>query len=523
MPYRLHIGAIPVVTTVFPLGVQRGTETDITLEGVNLGSTHTAHVKVAIDAALGSRVPVSFATPLGAPLGNLTVVVGEFPETSRDTVNPTVSPTIPVPGTGNGRVDKPGATEAWRFQAKKGEHLILETNARRLGSPLDSYIEILDAKGQPVPRATLRCVSKTYTVFRDHDSAGPGIRIENWNDLAINDFLLVGSELVRINELPKNPDDDCQFYSVAGQRIGFLDTTPVHHSLGTPMYKVQFHPPGTKFPPNGLPLVTLHYRNDDGGPGYGKDSRLFFDPPADAEYQVRVGDSQARGSPRHAYRLTIRPPRPSFNVTFNPTAPTVWKGGAIPVTVTADRLDGFEGAIAIRLDNLPPGLSAPPTTIPEGENSTAFALFADPAAAPPAEGTAIKLIAKATINGQDLVREVAGGLPKLADAKDLATTTEQTEVAVEPGKEVRLTVHIERRNGFDGRVPLEVRGLPHGVRVLDIGLNGILITEKETSRTFVIYAEPWVKPIEHPFVVLSKRESTGNEYAAKSVLLKVKK
>ncbi|HEY1859302.1 MAG TPA: hypothetical protein VGG61_03055, partial [Gemmataceae bacterium] len=170
MPYHLHIGPIPVVTTVFPLGIQRGVETDITLEGVNLGSTHTAHVKVAIDAALGSRVPVPFATPLGAPLGNLTVVVGEFPETSRDTVNPTVSPTIPVPGTGNGRVDKPGATEAWRFQAKKGEHLILETNARRLGSPLDSYIEILDAKGQPVPRATLRCVSKTYTVFRDHDS-----------------------------------------------------------------------------------------------------------------------------------------------------------------------------------------------------------------------------------------------------------------------------------------------------------------------------------------------------------------
>jgi hypothetical protein len=94
-------------------------------------------------------------------------------------------------------------------------------------------------------------------------------------------------------------------------------------------------------------------------------------------------------------------------------------------------------------------------------------------------------------------------------------------VTVKPGGEVRLTVAIERRNGFAGRVPLEVRGLPHGVRVLDIGLNGILITEKESRRTIVIYCEPWVKPTEHPFVVLSRREGTNVEHAAGSVLLKV--
>ena len=48
-------------------------------------------------------------------------------------------------------------------------------------------------------------------MFRDHDSAGAGIRIENWNDLAVNDYLLVGEEMMRINQLPRGPDDDCQF------------------------------------------------------------------------------------------------------------------------------------------------------------------------------------------------------------------------------------------------------------------------------------------------------------------------
>jgi hypothetical protein len=84
-------------------------------------------------------------------------------------------------------------------------------------------------------------------------------------------------------------------------------------------------------------------------------------------------------------------------------------------------------------------------------------------------------------------------------------------------------VKVERRNGFKGRVPLEVRGLPHGVRVLDVGLNGILITEHDTSRTIAIYCEPWVQPIEHPLVVLARREGKNTEHAAKSVLLRVAK
>jgi hypothetical protein len=453
-----------------------------------------------------------------ALLGSPAVVVGELPEVV-DHGDKLI--TVPVPGTANGRILKPGANQTWRFAARKGKRLIVETSARRLGTPLDSYIEILDARGRPLPWATLRCLAKTYTIFRDHDSAGAGIRIESWSELAMKDYLLAGAELMRIKELPRNPDDDCQFFSIRGQRIGFLGTTPTHHSLGTPMYKVSIHPPGSTFPPNGFPVVTLYYRNDDGGPGYGKDSRLVFDPPADGDYQVRVGDSRGEGGPSFAYRLTIRPPRPSFTVSFNPTTPAVWKDGAVPITVTADRADGFDGEIAVRLENLPTGFSAPATTIPAGEESTTFALWADATATVPQKARPLKLIARATIDGKEVRREVSGGLPKLVDPGDLITTTAQSEVMVEPGRQVRLLVNIQRRGDFTGRVPLDVRGLPYGVRVLDIGLNGILITEKETSRSVVIYAEPWVTPLYHPFVVLSRSERKGTEHAARSVLLKV--
>jgi hypothetical protein len=114
-------------------------------------------------------------------------------------------------------------------------------------------------------------------------------------------------------------------------------------------------------------------------------------------------------------------------------------------------------------------------------------------------------------------------VPKLGKTADLVASTEQPEVTLQPGGETRITLNIERKNGFTGRVPLDVRGLPHGVRVLDVGLNGILIIPGETKRTFVLYAEPWVKPVDHPIVVFARREGKPEEYAAPSVLLRIKK
>jgi WD40 repeat protein len=545
--YRLYLGDLPIVTEVYPLGVQRGAHASVYYKSHNVHIGHmreAVEVHVPLGAAIGSRLPLpitGFALRSEALLGQMSVVVGEFPEVvsahgtsywaarlkvpvgkERKPLSGTTDKLVlPVPGTANGRIWKPGLTETWRFPAKKGRRLILEVNARRLGSSLDSYIEILDAKSQPVPRAVLRCVTKTYVTFRDHESTSPGIRLETWGELAMNDYLWGGDELMRIHELPKNPDDDCQFFSVHGQRRGYLDTTPTYLSLGTSLYKVTIHPPGTTFPPNGFPVIHLNYRNDDGGPGYGKDSRLFFDPPADGDYQIRIGDSQGKGGSNFGYRLTVRPPRPDFSVSFNPSTPAVWQGGAVPVTVSAERTDGFEGPISVHLENLPAGFSAPATSIPAEESSTAFALWADATAKTPSGGQPLKLVARALINGKEVVREVTGSLPRVMEPGELATTTEQSEVTVKPGQQVWLKAKIDRRKGFTGRVPLDVRGLPHGVRVLDIGLNGILITEKESSRAFAIYAEPWVQPTTHPFVVLARNEGKGTEFAARSVLLRV--
>jgi hypothetical protein len=206
---------------------------------------------------------------------------------------------------------------------------------------------------------------------------------------------------------------------------------------------------------------------------------------------------------------------------MNLSATSAWKGGAVPVGVTVNRLDGFDGPVALALEGLPAGFSAPETFIEAGQTTTAFALFTAPTATVPAKPQ-FKLVAKAAIAGKDVTREAAGTLPKAIDVGDIVTTVREKEITIRPGKETRFTVDIARQGKFAGRVPVEVRGLPHGVRVLNVGLNGILVTERDTSREVVLYAEPWVKPMEHPIVVLAKREGKNTEHAAKSVLLKVR-
>lgn len=516
--YRLHVGDIPVVTGVFPLAARRALPADVHLDGVNLGAPGGVRVRLAVpaDAVPGTRMAVP--VPRQA-LGKPQITIADLPSV---VIDPVGGVDLRVPGSADGILARPREAQQVRFAARAGERLVVEVLARRADSPVDPVIEILDAHGRPVPRARLRATAKTFSTFRDHDSSGPGIRLEAWNELAIDDYLYANGELSRIVAMPRNPDDDCQFYQTAGKRIGFLGTTPVHHSQGSVMYKVEIHPPDRTFPPNGLPQFTIYYRNDDGGPGLDKDSFLLFDPPADGIYQVRIADARGAAGPSYGYRVTVRPPRPDFTVSFAPTSPVVWKGGGTPIGVTIARTDGFDGPVRLKLEGLPAGFSAPETSIEGGQTSTAFTLYAESVAQAPVQ-TRLKLVASAVINGKTTIHEAQGGMPRLVEPGDLVTRTSTQEVALRPGQESRFAVEITRNGKFTGRVPVEVRGLPHGVRVLDIGLNGILITERESSREVVLYAEPWVQSMVHPIVVLAKVEGRNADHAARPVFLKIAK
>jgi hypothetical protein len=142
----------------------------------------------------------------------------------------------------------------------------------------------------------------------------------------------------------------------------------------------------------------------------------------------------------------------------------------------------------------------------------------------------IKFVGHAVVNGHELIREAnkdaeadqSMQLASISPSPDVKVTTEEKEVALEPGKEVTVTLHVERRNGFQGRIPCSVENLPPGVRVVNVGLNGVLVTEAQSSRTFTLKAEDWAKPVTQPIYVVGLVESNSpTMHASAPVLLKV--
>jgi hypothetical protein len=89
------------------------------------------------------------------------------------------------------------------------------------------------------------------------------------------------------------------------------------------------------------------------------------------------------------------------------------------------------------------------------------------------------------------------------------------KISISPGGTVTCKLRVER-NGFAERIAFEVANLPHGVIVDDIGLSGVLIPEKQTERTIVLRAEPWVPAQERTFFATAQVE--GNQCSLPMVL-----
>ena len=100
--------------------------------------------------------------------------------------------------------------------------------------------------------ATIRAIAETSVALRDHDSMSRNIRSVIFDGLAVGDYLMCGNEIFRILEMPRGPDDDTIMENFGGQRIDYFGTSGEAHHIERPIYKIQIHPPGTQFTPNGF-------------------------------------------------------------------------------------------------------------------------------------------------------------------------------------------------------------------------------------------------------------------------------
>ena len=514
--YRLSIGSFPFIIACYPLSVPAQSETAVELLGYNL----PADREVTFKTSKPGEMEIPLDREKFRSRRSFNVLVGEASELLEMEPNgePSQATAIRVPGAVNGRFVSSGPqsdTDLFRFETKAGKTWVIETAAAQRGSPADTKIEILNASGQPVPRLLLQAVRNSAITFRGIDSSTVDARVDNWEEMELNEFLYLQGEVVKIFRMPQGPDSGFNFYASAGRRKTFFDTTATTHALEEPCYIVQPHPPGTRLAVNGLPVFQINYANDDDGDRkLGSDSKLYFTAPADGVYLVRVSETKGETGPENLYRLVVREARPDFKASLQGTNPTVGAGSGQSFTVSADRIDGFDGEIKIEISGLPPGFSASnPLVIQAGHSETRGALSAAVDAPAPTMTNAVlsKLTATAVIDGKTVTKEITGfGTIKLGPEPKLfvalepstnhssaaaATATQPMQpglhITIAPGQTIPAHLRI-RRNGHDDLVTFTVDNLPHGVIVDNIGLNGVLIPKGENEREIFLTAAKWV-------------------------------
>lgn len=545
--YRLTIGAIPFVAGWWPLEVPTNTKSALHLVGYNL---QAPSAEVTSGASGMAQLPdelqgLRSRYPLHIPISSMAEALEKEPNDALSAAQ-----SLQAPGVMNGRLYNAADSsapdvDAFALEAKAGQSWIIETAAARYNAPTDTKIEVLTADGRAVERVRLRALRDTWNNFRSVDANNPDIRLEYWTEMDLDDYVYFNGDVMRIFRNPRGPDGGFLFYNLDNKRIAWFDTTATGHALDEPAYVVGPLKPGDNPVPNGLPIFSIPFANDDDGQRrMGRDSRLTFTAPADGRYVIRVTDSRGWSGERFAYRLIVREPKPDFEIAMTGTnGQAVGAGGSMGFSLRAERKDGFEDAITVKIEGLPQGwFASSPVVIQAGHALATGSLHAEANAPANPDFSKVRVTATAMVNGQSISKNLtaAFGKPMLAavpkfiaylepsvNEKPVARTSSQPqEIVLAPGESVPAFIRVDRKSD-KGLLNFDIHNLPFGVIVDNIGLNGVQVREGEDLREIFLTAAKWVPEQDrliHAAVASARTEQSSEGLTtSQPLLLKIRR
>ncbi len=145
--YRVTIGEMPFVTSVFPLGGRAGTPVKVEMKGWNLDTARL--VLPGADAEPGGYL-IAAGSKGGLVSNRVPFVLDTLPECFEKEPNndPPHAQAVKLPVIVNGRINRPDDWDVFRFEGRAGDTIVAEVAARRLDSPLDSVLKLTDAAGK---------------------------------------------------------------------------------------------------------------------------------------------------------------------------------------------------------------------------------------------------------------------------------------------------------------------------------------------------------------------------------------
>jgi hypothetical protein len=248
--YRITIGEVPFITSLFPLGCQRGAHASIDVKGWNLGDATVA------PPAAGANPGVHFLrTSLKDRVSNvLPFVLDEIPERLEAETNNTIklAQEVTLPIIINGRIDYPDDVDIYQFEGKAKQKIVFEIQARRLDSPLDSVLKLTRKSGRVI------------AFNDDYQDAGAGVNTHNADSYLMLRLPLDGGYCIHVGDAAQSGGEEYAYrLRISAPRPDFaLRAVPSSLALRT----------------RGSAVLNVHVMRKDGFDGPIKVS--LKDPPA---------------------------------------------------------------------------------------------------------------------------------------------------------------------------------------------------------------------------------------------------
>ncbi len=232
--YRLSIGELPYLETIFPLGGRRGTENTIAVTGANLETVESIQVSIGAETPAGEqslRVQTSSGLATNVrpfAIGNLEEMVETEPNNTAGNAN-----AVTTPITLNGKIDKSGDVDRFSFEIKEPQLLVFEVEALKLSSKLDALLTLY-GPGKPMGEASEEMVwgdEKEQVLIVNDDPIDANTLADariDWNfeeagkySITIRDLNNQGGEsyAYRLNIRPLEPDCELRVIALDNRNV----------------------------------------------------------------------------------------------------------------------------------------------------------------------------------------------------------------------------------------------------------------------------------------------------------------
>ena len=245
-----------------------------------------------------------------------------------------------------------------------------------------------------------------------------------------------------------------------------------------------------------------------------------FSVPDDGLYHISIHDRHLRGGPEDGYAIEICRSAPTFELTLDTDKTLTTPGTSGVLFVRAKRFNGFAGEIQLHAENLPAGVQVAAGKILASGQDGCIVFTANKDA--PLDAQHVRIYGSAVLDGDEgqntkLLIDATpyqetympgGGrshypvdtytlsIQKPSDIRRIKVSA--NEISLKPGEEVKIDVELERAEGFDTNVSLDViyqhlgqiwgNSLPKGIK-MDGNKSKILLTSGELKGHVTLVAD----------------------------------